>query len=93
MHQRIHKWGRITYLKAHEYLIMLCILTSLPVVYTESVWPPMKNFELALVEKGRHQNHYPLQHDEEEDGNLENAAVSRLTLDTHLGNNNEKEKK
>ena len=49
------------------------------------------NFELALVEMGRHHNTHLLQHDEEEDDGLETVAVSNLHYDTHLGINNEKE--
>ena len=35
-----------------------------------------KNFELALVEMGRHHNTYLLQHDEEEDDDLDIVIVS-----------------
>ena len=49
------------------------------------------DFELALVEMGRHHNTYLLQHDEEEDDSLETVAVSNWHYDTHLGINNEKE--
>ena len=74
---RIHKqmyYMMMTCLITHEYLIMIHILISLPLDDTQLVSPPRKNFELALVENGRHQNHYPLQHDEEEDNDLEKCC-------------------
>ena len=53
-----------------------------------------EEFLITLVEKGRHLNHHLLWNDEEEDGYLVNAAVSKRLqrhYDTHLGNNNKAE--
>ena len=96
MHKQLKKmyYMKITCLIAHEYLIMLCILTFLPLVDTWLVWPPRKNFQLTLVEKGRHPNHHPLLNNEEEDGFLENTIVSNRLhwhYNTHLGNNSKEE--
>ena len=82
---------KIACLIPHEYLIMLGVLTFTTRQYLIGV--TTKNFELALVEIGRHQNTYPLQHDEEKDDDLEIVIVSNWHSNTHLGINNGKEKK
>ena len=96
MHKELIKMYcmKITCLIVHEYLIMLCILSSLSIDDTQSVWPPRKNFQLTLIEKGRHTNHHLLWNDEEEDDFLVNTVVSNRLYwhyDTHLGNNSKEE--
>ena len=69
---------KIACLIPHKYLIMLCVLTYTTRRYLISV--ATKNFELVLVEMGKHHNTYLLQHDEEEDDDLEIVIVLTDTM-------------